>query len=361
MGKEGETLGLEEYGSEEIYREAEKRIIEEASKEDKTSLVCMNDIKEEETTWLYQPYIPRGKNTLVAAYPGAGKTFMLCYVAACVTTGRQLFDLIPFNAKPENVIYLTSEDGLGDTIKKRLRVCGADMKKVFSVIDEEISLTFDSPKIEEIVKDVKPALLIFDPFQSYIGENVEMNAANKTRAKLNHLKALAEKYNIAIVLICHFNKNQKGDAITRVIGSTDIVGICRSYMAIGNVPGEPGLKYLSHEKSSLDERGDTILFEIDPENGGIKYIGQTNLTMDDYNRKALETARKNAPNLEEAMKFLKAQIPDGERPVKEIKELAKANGISRRTLERASKKLGVISIKNGFGGEWVWKLPSATA
>lgn len=65
------------------------------------------------------------------------------------------------------------------------------------------------------MKDFKPDLMIFDPFQAYIGAEINMNAPNETRDKLNRIADLAEKYDVAVVLICHFNKNGKGDAITR--------------------------------------------------------------------------------------------------------------------------------------------------
>ena len=98
---------------------------------DSSPLICLDSVQEEEIQWLYHPYIPRGKISLCAAYPGVGKTYLLCYMAACVSTGRQFFDVAPFTVEPENVIYLTTEDGLGDTIKQRLRVCGADMSVFF--------------------------------------------------------------------------------------------------------------------------------------------------------------------------------------------------------------------------------------
>lgn len=321
----------------------------------------MDDVQEQDVTWLYHPYIPRGKITLCAAYPGVGKTFLLCYIAACVSTGRQIFDLVPFQTRAENVLYLTSEDGLGDTIKSRLRVCGADMKRVFSVTDPKAEITFDSPQIEEMIKQVQPALIIFDPFQSYIGENVELNAANKTRASLNNLVTLAEKYNVAIVLICHFNKNQKGGAITRIIGSTDIVGVSRSYLALGKVPDENDVIFMSHEKSSLDKRGDTILFRISPECGGVQFVGKSCLSMDDYIRQGFEARRHDAPKLEAAKQFILEQMPEGKREASAIKTLASANGFSDRTIERARKNLGIISKREVFKGEYFWILPSQTA
>ena len=175
-------------------------------------------------------------------------------MAACVTTGKAFFNIVPFNNEPGKVIYLTAEDGIGDTIKKRMRICGANMDNVYTVTNNKTQLLFDSPEIEEYMKQVRPDLMIFDPFQAYIGGEVDMNAPNATNERIGHIVDLAEKYDVAVVIICHFNKNSKGDAITRVLGSTDIMGKCRSYIALGAVPGEDDMKFMSHEKSSLEKR-----------------------------------------------------------------------------------------------------------
>lgn len=326
--------------------------------QNKLSLTCMADIEEEDVDWLYPPYVPKGKITICAAYPGTGKTFLLCYMASCVSTGRQFFNQIPFSDNPGKVIYLTAEDGIGDTIKKRLRICGADMTNIATVLDNKIQLMFDSPEIEEFMKSYKPDLMIFDPFQAYIGAEVDMNAPNRTREKLGRISELAEKYNIAVVLICHFNKNGKGDAITRVLGSTDIMGICRSYIALGLVPGEENMKFMSHEKSSLEKRGKTILFEINPEEGGIKFLGENMLTMDDYTAIRNKKRSSNAPAVEAAKQFIIDQMPKGKRFASEVKNLAGANKISEASLRRAREELGIIVRKTKeYPPKSIWILP----
>ena len=349
--------------------EAERRISEKAvfdkgkfrpakKEREKVSLVCMSDVKEEEITWLYQPYVPRGKVTICAAYPGTGKTYLLCYMAACVSTGRSFFNQVPFSDDPGRVIYLTAEDGIGDTIKKRLRICGANMDNIATVVEQKIQLAFDSPEVEEFMRDYKPDLMIFDPFQAYIGEEVDMNAPNKTRDKLGLISSLAEKYDVAVVLICHFNKNGKGDAITRVLGSTDIMGVCRSYIALGPVPGEDDMKFMSHEKSSLEKRGKTILFEIDPDKGGVVYLGENSLTMDDYTAIRNKKRASNAPAVEAAKQFIVNNMPEGRRLAKEIKTLAAANKISDGSLQRAREELGIITRKTKeFPPRSIWILP----
>lgn len=323
----------------------------------KAQLISFTDIQEETVSWLYDPYVPLGKLTLVAAYPGTGKTFLMCYMAACVSTGRQFFDIVPFAADPGKVLYLSAEDGAGDTLKARLRMCGADMKNVFTVERNGTVLTFDSPYIEEYIAEVEPSLVVFDPLQAYIGADVEMNAANKTREKLENLLVLAERYNTAIVIVCHFNKNQKGDAITRILGSTDIVGACRSYLALGSVPGDEGIKYMSHEKSSLAKKGTTQLFEINPAEGGIKPMGESNLSMDDYTALKNKEKARSAPAQEAAEQFLLDQMPEGKRKASELINLAKANHISESALKRAKRNLGIVSKQEGFKGHYIWYMP----
>ncbi|MEH2947185.1 AAA family ATPase [Sporofaciens sp. JLR.KK001] len=318
----------------------------------------MSDIEEEEVTWLFYPYIPRGKVTLCAAYPGTGKTYLLCYMSACVSTGRSFFNLAPFSSEPGKVIYLTAEDGIGDTIKKRMRVCGANMDNIATVPNKKTQLLFDDPEIEEYMRNYKPDLMIFDPFQAYIGSDIDMNAPNKTSEKMGHLVELAEKYNVAVVIICHFNKNGKGDAITRVLGSTDIMGSCRSYLALGNVPGEDDVKFMSHEKSSLAKKGKTILFEIDPDRGGIVYLGENSLTMDDYTAIRNKKRARDAPAIEGAKQFLIDNMADGRRFAQELKNLAVANKISESSLKRARAELGIISEKEDvFPFRAIWVLP----
>lgn len=320
--------------------------------------MCMSDIMEEEVTWLYCPYVPRGKLTLCAAYPGVGKTYLLCYMAACVTTGKAFFNIAPFSNDPGKVVYLTAEDGIGDTIKKRMRICGANMDNVYTVTNNKTQLLFDSPEIEEYMKQVRPDLMIFDPFQAYIGGEVDMNAPNATNERIGHIVDLADKYDVAVVIICHFNKNSKGDAITRVLGSTDIMGKCRSYIALGAVPGEDGMKFMSHEKSSLEKRGKTILFEIEPDKGGIVYLGENSLTMDDYTAIQSKKRSREAPAVEGAKEFIISNMPEGRRLAKELYNLAAANKISDSALNRAKKELGIISDKTKtFPPKSIWILP----
>jgi len=55
---------------------------------------------------------------------------------------------------------------------------------------------------------------------------------------------------------------------------------------------------------------------------------------------------------------LKDLLADGRMQAKEVKRLARQNGIAGRTLDRAKKQARVIAEKEGFGSMsiWYWRL-----
>ena len=118
------------------------------------------------------------------------------------------------------------------------------------------------------------------------------------------------------------------------------------------------MKFMSHEKSSLDKRGKTILFEIDPDKGGVVYLGENNLTMDDYTAIRNKKRVSNAPAVEAAKMFITENMPEGRRLAKELKTLAAANKISDGSLQRAREELGIITRKTKeFPPRSIWILP----
>jgi hypothetical protein len=71
----------------------------------------------------------------------------------------------------------------------------------------------------------------------------------------------------------------------------------------------------------------------------------------------MEAERRRGGAGAEASDFLRSELGDGARSVKDIEEKAEAFGISKATLKRARKKLGVNAFKNGLGDGWSLQLP----
>ncbi len=78
-----------------------------------------------------------GKLTLLEGDPGLGKSWLTCAIACAVSHGKGLPNAAPFEAG--NVLMLSAEDGLGDTLRPRLDAVGADVRRVFA-LDEPLTL-----------------------------------------------------------------------------------------------------------------------------------------------------------------------------------------------------------------------------
>ncbi len=123
--------------AEELLRLPERFIVREGQ----TSApppVRMADVAPEAVRWLWLPYIPLGKLTILEGDPGVGKSWVTLAVAAAVSFGSGLPGTTP--RSPANVLLLTAEDGLGDTVRPRLDALGADVRNVFAL---DGLLTFD--------------------------------------------------------------------------------------------------------------------------------------------------------------------------------------------------------------------------
>ena len=184
-------------------------------------MIKMSEIQSKEVAWLWFPFIPYGKLTIVQGDPGDGKTTLVLNIAAKLSKGEGLDSKMKLT-EPLNVIYQSAEDGLADTVKPRLETAGANCKNI-SVIDESIkSLSMIDERLEEAVIRTKAKLLILDPIPAYLGGGMDMNRANEARDMTKKLATLAEKYQCAIVLVGHMNKAAGNKAAYRGMGSIDI-------------------------------------------------------------------------------------------------------------------------------------------
>ena len=261
-----------------------KKVIQETvtmkmqEKEALVPMLCYKDIEQTSVEWLWFPYIPFGKLTIIQGNPGEGKTyFAMMLTAAC--TNRKLFPNME-DIEPFNVIYQTAEDGMGDTIKPRLVEAGADLSRVMVIDDSEEVLTLSDDRIEKAVRQNHVRLVIIDPVQAFIGADVDMNRANEVRPVFRKLGMIAEKTSCAIVLIGHLNKSSGTQSTYRGLGSIDIMAAVRSLIFIGKVRKDPTTRVLIHEKSSLAPPGETMAFKLGDEEG-FRWVGAYEISADE--------------------------------------------------------------------------------
>jgi archaellum biogenesis ATPase FlaH len=313
-------------------------------------LISMSDVQAEEVKWIWYPYIPRGKVTIIQGDPGEGKTTFMLEVISLLTRGEALPEC-DSALPPMNIIYQTAEDGLADTIRPRLDKSGADCSKVLVIDEAEKELTLCDERLEAAVRKTGAGLIVLDPLQAYLGCEVDMHRANEVRPIFKQLCQMAERTGCAVVLIGHMNKAQGLKASYRGLGSIDFRAAARSVLLVGRLRDAPNFRVVAHDKSSLAPEGQSIAFELNPETG-FQWKGYCDTTVDELLSGSGSSVTKTA-QMEDALR----EMLSGSVAAEEIQRRADEMGVSLRTLMIAKKNLGVISER--YGDRWFWRLPES--
>lgn len=309
-------------------------------------ILSMEDVISTETEWLWEPYIPLGKITIVQGDPGEGKTTLMLTVATVLSRG--IFPGTNEVKEPFNVIYLNAEDGYNDTIKPRLVKYGANCEYIHTLTEEgdDEPLTLADDRLGHAILGLNAKLVVIDPLQAYLGAKVDMHRANEIRPVMRKLAAMANYTGCAVVLIGHMNKAQGMKSTYRGLGSIDITAAARSVLVVAKDKSNPDVRVMAQIKNSLAPMGETLGFKFD-ENGRFSTIGEYKCDIDDL---LLGVGSGNKSLAVEDM--LKDELADGEKSYSYIFRKAVEMGISTRTLNNVKEKLGVKSKK--VGNEWHW-------
>ncbi len=326
-------------------------------------LVKASDIIPEATDWLWEGWLAAGKMHLLGGSPGTGKTTISLSLAATLSSGGLWPD--GSDADVGNVVIWSGEDGVEDALVPRLMASGADCDNVHfinSVSKGKETRFFDPAtdieplhrKLEEI-GNVR--LLIIDPIVSAVQGDSHKNA--EVRRGLQPLVELAGSLGCALLGITHFSKNTKQNApLERLTGSLAYGALARVVLVVSERENEGGNSehVLCRAKSN-----------IGPDSGGFKYTVQQSV-LKEYPEiiassiqwgEALEGSAQeilssagDSSVLQSAKDYLLEILSDYELPCSLIYE---GTSISKRTLQRAKKELGILSKK--IGCDWHWSLP----
>ncbi len=307
-------------------------------------LIQMSNVPTEEVRWLWYPYVPLGKLTIVQGDPGEGKTTLALAMIASLTRGEPLPDGTA--QPPMSVIYQTAEDGLADTIKPRLEAMGADCSRVFVIDENRKELSMLDERLEKAIRETGARLVVLDPMQAYLGSEVDMHRANEIRPILKRVAAMAEAHGCAVILIGHMNKAQGLKAGYRGLGSIDFRAAARSVLLVGRTKDDPSVRVMAQDKNSLAPEGRSMSFALS-EDSGFRWLGSCDATVDDV-LGGMARAESKTARMEDALREL---LEDGDGlPSDELAAYAESLGISERTLKIAKKNLGVVSERRG--GKW---------
>jgi hypothetical protein len=325
-------------------------------------LVWLDTVKPEKVEWLWYPYIPLRKVTLLDGDPGQGKSLLTTDISSRITSNQTM----PDGSKGigGGVVFLALEDGLADTIIPRIEVAGGDRSKIVAlqgVPDGPGKLRL--PTVQDVVyianacDEANAKLVIIDPLMGYIGKANSWKD-QEIRSAMAPLVKMADDQNVAVIVVRHLNKSVSLRSIYRGGGSIAFIGLARVGLLCAEDPDNEDKHVLAGIKSNLGPLPPSLSYAIEV-NGGIAKIawgGRTSHKADDL--LAVDAMPEGNSALDDAEEFLNYVLKDGPVEALVVTTEAETAGISKRTLDRAKRTLGVKSEKSKFDGRWKWVLPS---
>lgn len=316
------------------------------------SIVRMDEVKAVNVEWVWYPYIPRGKLTLIEGDPSMGKSWITFALASFLSRGRRLPN--QDRSVSGRVLLMSAEDGLDDTVRPRLDMLDADVRRVYAYT-HPISLDEDGLKeFESQVIELRPLVVIMDPLVAYMTGAIDLHRANEVREFTAKLGDIAERYNVAIIGVRHLTKGARDKAIYRGIGSIDLSAAARSVMHVGQDPEDESVRVIVHIKSNLAPQGSSIRYRLERDQSPpFKWAGVTKLKAHDLvqNDKDLKTQEQS---IAQAERFLKSELKAKPRSARDLKRDGEAKGISVAMLKRARDNLNVQAVR--IEGIWHWQM-----
>lgn len=314
-------------------------------------MIPISNVEKKAVKFLWKPYIPLGRVTIIDGDPGCGKSWLAMKVASNVTSGAALPLQNPMEPAP--VLYFSAEDDVSTVIKPRVSSMGANEGLFFARSDavslEDTRALVDMLDMVQQAVGISPRLIIFDPLQAYMSN---MYYITRVRSVMNELYNVASERGLAIVLIRHIVKSA-GRAIARGLGSIDFSAAVRSVLSVGSSILHPGIRVMVHSKSSYAQAGPSLGYRIN--DGRFEWVGEIDVSSGDLVGTDINSDARSA--LDEAKDFLLEALRYGQVPTKDVVKEARQLGISITTLKRAKRILGVNSKKvGGRYGYWVMEL-----
>jgi putative DNA primase/helicase len=325
-------------------------------------LIRLADVEPEAIAWLWPGRLARGKLTLLTGDPGVGKSFIALDASARVSRGAAWPD--ETQAPLGDVLLLSAEDGIADTIRPRVEALGGDLARIHVLrairrqdTEAEFSLSSDLPDLERAITETQAILIVIDPLSAYLGDRDSYKDA-EVRSLLAPLAALAHRTGVSVLGVMHVGKGDQRRAIHRTLGSVAFVAAARIVLAVGKHPEDDTRRLVVSVKSNLGPVSPALAYRVD--DGRLVWEKSPISGLDADAVLGASALTEDRQERLDAANFLREFLEDGPVRAKEVLKAARENGISERTLYRAKSRLGVRSSHTGSPGEpgpWYWSLP----
>ena len=346
-------------------------------------LTTAGAIRSERVHWMWRDRVPLRGLTVLAGEKGLGKSICTnAMIPSDLTRGNLDGEL---ENHPVDVLVASAEDDWRAVVKPRLMAHGADLERVHRVsIEDEngdgiITLPDDVARLEHAVTGLREAgrpvgLLVVDPIGSFLAQSTDSHKDAHVRRALAPLAAMADRLDLAVVVVAHLTKDDSRRLISRVNGSGAFVNAARSVLGFVRDPDDPqgeqgNERVLVHASSNWGKYAPSLAARVESRDvvvddgstadvGYLKVLGETTISVEDVQRGADD-------DHESVEAAIIVELDAGERPSLDVKEaVAKRLGCSLKTVERHAVKMRdrdqLVIEKAGWPPTSTWTLTLGT-
>lgn len=319
---------------------------------------------------------PIGMTTMLVGDGGLGKSLYSILLAARVTRSGY------------GVVFATAEDDANKTWLPRLIAAGVSLPlvRLARIEYRSLGLTWDqSVDLPDHLVALRRAiaafraeagcdvrLLVIDPLEAHLGDTTDDgNSSTRRRQALAPIEAFANDEQLHVLAVHHINKDSSQRASHRVLGTVANRNAPRSMLIFGTDPANESERVLYHDKHNVSPKSPTQVYAIEAttvrgddgvvaSTARLRYVRDTDIDPETIFGKQRDDEEDGASALDEACEFLAGELAFGPKAVNAVNRAADGLGISRITLKRARKRLGVESYRTGGlgdAGTWMLKLP----
>jgi hypothetical protein len=342
---------------------------DELPTDDDVIMICLADVVTEPIRWLIPNVIARGMLTLIAGDQKVGKGFVTMDLAARVTTGAEIPGSGGECVPQGSVVLLTAEEGLSRIVRPRIVAADGDPSKVHELkairLRDGTVRPFDLKYLRHLERGIgrfgDTRILIIDPISQYLPDGTDDHKSVQLRMVLGPLIEMAERLDVAILLIHHLTKGNGTKGLYRVSGSGAYTQICRSNWLVCKDPKDKSRRLFLSMGTNLGPEPTGLAFHIDRETMRVVWSPEPlEMSADDAlrnERDEVAAQRGESPSkVAQCIQWLEEVFRPG-RTVSsdEILTEGEAKGFGRALVFEAKKSLTWIHArKEGYQGAWVW-------
>ncbi len=178
------------------------------------------------TRWLVEHVWTQQAVGVIGGIPKLGKTWVGLDLALSVASSTPCFGRFEVHQPGRALVYL-AEDGLPQVRQRLAALCRGrqlllDSLDLHVITVPSLRLDFDADqqRLEATVAQLKPVLLVLDPFVRL--HRLDENSSADVSALLGYLRGLQRTHSVAVALVHHMGKRRRADLGQALRGSGDL-------------------------------------------------------------------------------------------------------------------------------------------